>query len=66
MVDDALRYGLVSPNGVALDGPIAGYAMVRDFGAGVVVGTDQAGNAVSGIKIYVRNKVIQTAFPFQP
>jgi hypothetical protein len=58
MVDDALRYGKVTPNGAN------GYAIVRDFGR--TVGTDQAGNAVTGIKVYVRDGIIQTAFPVSP
>lgn len=58
MVDDALRYGKVTPNGTN------GYAIVRDLGR--TVGTDQAGNAVTGIKVYVRDGIIQTAFPVSP
>ncbi len=52
LVDDALRYGTVSQNGSSI---------VRDFGR--VIGTDQAGNAVTGVQVWVRNGVIQTAYP---
>jgi hypothetical protein len=54
-VDDALRYGTVTPNGSN------GYRIVYDTGS--TLGTDVAGNAVSGVQVYVRDGIIQTAFP---
>lgn len=51
-VDDALRHGSVSADGT----------MVR-HNVGRVIGTDQLGNPVTGIQVYVRNGQIQTAFP---
>ncbi len=51
-VDDALRHGSVSADGT----------MVR-HNVGRVIGTDQLGNPVTGIQMYVRNGQIQTAFP---
>jgi len=54
-VDDALRYGRVTPNGVD------GFQIEHTFGK--AIGTDQAGNAASGIRIFVRDGNIQTAFP---
>lgn len=50
-VDDALRHGSVSADGT----------MVR-HNIGRVIGTDQLGNPVTGIQMYVRNGQIQTAF----
>jgi hypothetical protein len=52
MVDSALRYGEVAQNGSSI---------IRDFGK--VIGTDRAGNAVSGLQVWVRDGVIQTAYP---
>lgn len=54
-VDDALRYGDVSQGG----------ASIR-FDVGQVIGTDQAGNAVSGIQVWVRDGYIRTAYPVAP
>lgn len=55
-VDDALRYGTVTPNG-------AGAYMV-EHNLGRVIGTNIAGDAASSIRVFVRDGVIQTAFPF--
>jgi len=54
-VDDALRYGTVTPNG-------AGYMVEHNLGR--VIGTNIAGDAASSIRVFVRDGVIQTAFPF--
>jgi len=54
-VDDALRRGMVTPNGEN------GYA-VR-YQTGENIGTDKAGDVVTGIQIYVRDGKIRTAFP---
>ena len=54
-IDDALRYGTVTPNGSS------GYRIVYDTAS--TLGTDVAGNAVSGVQVYVRDGIIQTAFP---
>jgi filamentous hemagglutinin len=54
-VDDALRYGKVTPNGAN------GFQIEHNFGR--VIGTDQGGNAASGIRVFVRDGNIQTAFP---
>ncbi len=55
-VDDALRYGGVTPNG-------AGVAMV-EHDLGKAIGTNIAGDTASSIRVFVRGGVIQTAFPF--
>jgi hypothetical protein len=52
LVDDALRYGTVSQNG----GKVV-------WNTGRTIGVDQAGNAVSGIQVYVQDGIIKTAFP---
>jgi hypothetical protein len=54
-VDDALRYGKVTPNGAN------GFQIEHSLGR--VIGTDQVGNAASGIRVFVRDGNIQTAFP---
>ncbi len=54
-VDDALRYGTVAPS------ESSGNRIVHDTGS--TLGTDVAGNAVSGVQVYVRDGIIQTAFP---
>ncbi|NNM44391.1 RHS repeat-associated core domain-containing protein [Knoellia sp. DB2414S] len=53
-VDNALRYGTVTPNGTN------GSKVIHDTGS--VIGTDPTGRAVTGIQIYVRKSEIQTAF----
>ena len=55
MVDDALRYGVVSQNDTSI---------VRDLGR--VIGTDQSGSPVTGLQVWVRNGIIQTAYPVAP
>jgi hypothetical protein len=54
-VDEALRYGTVTPDG-------AGYIVEHSLGR--VIGTNIAGDAASSIRVFVRDGVIQTAFPF--
>ncbi|HKR22040.1 MAG TPA: hypothetical protein VJS17_05555, partial [Pyrinomonadaceae bacterium] len=56
-VDDALRYGKVTPNGTN------GYMIEHSFGPRII-GTNQAGGNANNIRIYVRDGIIQTAFPF--
>jgi filamentous hemagglutinin len=55
-VDDALRYGKVTPNGPG--------GHVIEYNAGKVIGTNLSGAPTSIIKINVRDGVIQTAFPY--
>lgn len=55
-VDDALRYGNVTKTG-----PTA-YTVEHTLGR--TIGTNVAGEATSAIRIYVRDGVIQSAFPF--
>jgi hypothetical protein len=57
-VDEALRFGDVAPSGAN------GYSITYDLGR--AIGTDQGGAAVSGIRVYIRNRVIQTAIPVAP
>jgi len=52
LVDDALRYGEVSQGGASI---------VRNTGR--VIGIDQAGNPVTGLQVWVRDGVIQSAYP---
>lgn len=33
---------------------------------GRTIGTDQAGNAASGVRVYIRGGQVQTAFPIVP
>jgi hypothetical protein len=54
-VDDALRYGSVRGNGSTV---------VHDLGR--TIGYDQAGNAVTGIQVWIRDGVIRTAYPVAP
>jgi hypothetical protein len=49
-VDEALRTGTLTDRGVIAD-------------LGRTIGTDQAGNAVSGIEVIVRDGLIKTAYP---
>ena len=53
-VDTALRYGKVIENG-------AGWKIEHEFGA--AIGTDLGGAATSGIRVHVRNGLVQTAHP---
>ena len=55
-VDNALRYGKVTPNGPG--------GHVIEYNAGKVIGTNVSGAPTSTIKINVRDGVIQTAFPY--
>lgn len=55
-VDSALRYGTVTQTGPS--------AFTVDYGVGRVIGTNIAGAAASSIRVFVRDGVIQTAFPF--
>ncbi|MDU8600064.1 RHS repeat-associated core domain-containing protein, partial [Pseudomonas syringae] len=55
-VDNALRYGKVTPNGPG--------GHVIEYNAGKVIGRSVSGAPTSTIKINVRNGVIQTAFPY--
>ena len=56
LVDDALRYGQVTSTGAG--------AYTIEYGVGRAIGTDVAGNAASSLRVFVRDGVIQTAFPF--
>ncbi|WP_413470026.1 RHS repeat domain-containing protein, partial [Pseudomonas syringae] len=55
-VDNALRYGKVTPNGPG--------GHVIEYNTGKVIGRSVSGAPTSTIKINVRNGVIQTAFPY--
>ena len=55
-VDNALKYGKVTPNGPG--------GHVIEYNAGKVIGTNVSGAPTSTIKINVREGVIQTAFPY--
>ncbi|WP_426428363.1 hypothetical protein [Pseudomonas palmensis] len=55
-VDNALKYGKVTPNGPG--------GHVIEYNAGKVIGTNVSGAPTSTIKINVRDGVIQTAFPY--
>jgi hypothetical protein len=39
-------------------------AYTVEYNLGRTIGTDVAGNAASNIRVYVRDSIIQTAFPF--
>lgn len=54
-VDEALRYGTVSPSGTT------GHFIEHNLGR--VIGTDIRGNPTSSIRVIVRDGIIQTAFP---
>jgi hypothetical protein len=56
LVDDALRYGRVTPTGPG--------AYTIEHSLGRVIGTDIAGNAASSLRVHVRDWIIQTAYPF--
>jgi filamentous hemagglutinin len=55
-VDSALRYGNVTANGAN------GSTIVYNLGR--TIGTNIEGNATSTILVHVRDRIIQTAFPF--
>ncbi|NOY55274.1 MAG: RHS repeat-associated core domain-containing protein [Actinobacteria bacterium] len=52
LVDDALKYGTVSGNGTSVL-----------WDAGRALGVDAAGNTATGVQVYIRDGIIQTAFP---
>jgi hypothetical protein len=54
-VDAALRYGKVTQDGAK------GFMIEHNFG--MTIGTNQTGAAATGIRVFVRDGVIQTAFP---
>lgn len=54
-VDEALRYGNVGQEGASA---------VYDLGR--TIGYDRAGNAVTGIQIWIRDGYIRTAYPVAP
>jgi len=54
-VDNALRYGHVSQNGVN--------SFKIEYNIGRAIGTSQAGNSATAIRIFIRDGRIQTAFP---
>jgi RHS repeat-associated protein len=55
-VDTALRSGTVTKTGTN--------AYTVEYNLGEVIGTDIAGNAATNIRVFVNEKVIQSAFPF--
>jgi len=55
-VDQALRYGNVLPTGPN--------AFTIEYNLGRAIGTNIPGNLTSSLRIYVRDGIIQTAFPF--
>jgi hypothetical protein len=55
-VDDALRYGRVTQTGPG--------AFTVEHSLGLTIGTNVAGEAASSIRVYLRDGIIQTAFPF--
>lgn len=55
-VNNALRYGRITPTGPG--------AFTIEHSLGRTIGTNTAGEAASSIRIYVRDGIIQTAFPF--
>ena len=54
-VDDALRYGKVTPQGAT------GFQI--EYNLGRVIGTNESGGAATGIRVFIRDGNIQTAFP---
>ena len=54
-VDNALRYGKVTSHGRN--------AFTVHYDLGQIIGTDIAGHPSSNIRVYVRDGIIQTAFP---
>ena len=55
-VDDALRFGTVSPG--------RGSSFTIEHNLGRSIGTNAAGDAASSIRVHVRDGQIQTAYPF--
>lgn len=54
-VDQAMRYGDVTPQG------LTGFKI--EYNLGSAIGTNQAGGAATGLRIFIRDGNIQTAFP---
>jgi hypothetical protein len=57
-VDDALRYGTVTPQ--------RGGGSMIEHTFGGSIGTNSSGGTASGIRVFVRDGKIQTAFPITP
>jgi hypothetical protein len=55
-VDEALRYGTVTQTGPG--------AFTVEHALGRTIGTNIAGEAASSIRVFVRDGIIETAFPF--
>lgn len=55
-IDEASRYGTVTPQGAN------GFKIEYDFGR--AIGTNQAGDAATQLRIFIRDGNLQTAFPF--
>ena len=55
-IDDALRYGNVTPQGTN------GFKI--EYNLGRSIGTNQAGDAASNIRVFLRDGNLQTAFPY--
>ncbi|MBN1186713.1 MAG: RHS domain-containing protein, partial [Bacteroidales bacterium] len=55
-VDNALRYGDVTQTGTN--------AFMIEYNLSMTIGSNIAGDAASSIRVFVRNGIIQTAFPF--
>ncbi len=56
LVDSALRYGAVTQT--------APTAFAIEYNVGAAIGTNMAGQTATSLQVFVRNGVIQTAFPF--
>lgn len=56
-VDDALRYGDVTPSGSS------GFRIQYDLGRTIAT---QSGDAATALRVFVRDGKIQTAFPVSP
>ncbi|MEI6196500.1 MAG: hypothetical protein WCS42_19440, partial [Verrucomicrobiota bacterium] len=54
-VNQASRYGNVTPQGAN--------SFKIEYNFGQTIGTGQAGEAASGIRVFIRNEQVQTAFP---
>jgi RHS repeat-associated protein len=54
-VDQATRYGDVTPQGAN------GFKI--EYNSGQTIGTGQAGEAASGVRVFIRDGQVQTAFP---
>ena len=58
-VDQASRYGTVTPQ--TSQEVINGYKL--EYNLGQTIGTNQTGGAANGIRVFIRNGQVQTAFP---